>query len=145
MINRKQSLRDHPIIRCPERTQQTDRGTPHTEVCFQQSCCYASLLKSHLGTGAPPQIYRIYPKTFIKRNTSEGLFLMHLQHIVNITIRNLHHIWHNPVVVNALLSVRRVESRTGSKFRRMELTPMLWFQINRLIFVFCWILLWYLI
>ena len=31
MMNQKQSLRDHPMIRCPQNTQQTDGRTPHTE------------------------------------------------------------------------------------------------------------------
>ena len=53
MMNRKQSLKDHSMIRCPKNMQQTDRGTPHTEAWFQQSYCHASLLKLHFGTGAP--------------------------------------------------------------------------------------------
>ena len=31
MMKRSQSLRGHPIIRCPKNTQQIDRGTPHAE------------------------------------------------------------------------------------------------------------------
>ena len=54
MMNRKQFLRDHPMIRYLKNTQQTNKGTtPYIEAWFQQSCCCASLLKSHFGTGAP--------------------------------------------------------------------------------------------
>ena len=56
----KQSPRDHSIIRCPEDTQDTDKGALHAEVGYQQSC--KSL------------------KTLLKRNTSEGLLPMQLQH-----------------------------------------------------------------
>ena len=31
MMNSKQSLRDHPKIRYPKNTQQTDSGKPHVE------------------------------------------------------------------------------------------------------------------
>ena len=48
-----QSLRDHPVITCPKNPQQADRGTPHTEARFQQSCCNAPLLKSQFGMGIP--------------------------------------------------------------------------------------------
>ena len=53
MISLKQTLRDHPIMRCPKNKQKTDRWTPNAEVWFQQSCCYAPLLKSHFGMDYP--------------------------------------------------------------------------------------------
>ena len=80
IIHRKQIFRDHPMARCPENTQQTDRRTPHAEARFEQGCCYVSLLKSHFGMGAPTQIRHIYPKTLLKWSISDGLLPMHLQH-----------------------------------------------------------------
>ena len=53
MMNRKQYLRDHPLIRCPKNMQATDRETSPAESWFQKSCCYESLPKSHFGLGAP--------------------------------------------------------------------------------------------
>ena len=52
-MNRKQSFSEHLTIKCPKNTQKMERGTPHVEVQFQQSCCYASLLKSLFSMGAP--------------------------------------------------------------------------------------------
>ena len=46
MMKQKRFLRGHPIIRCPKNTWQIDRGKPDAEARFQQSCCYAPLLKS---------------------------------------------------------------------------------------------------
>ena len=79
-MNRKQSLRGHPIIRCLKNTQETDRETPHAEARFQQSYCYASLLKSLFRMGAPaPCRFAAYaPKTRLW-NASKGFLLMHLQ------------------------------------------------------------------
>ena len=53
MMKQKRFLRGHPIIRCPKNTWQIDRGKPDAEARFQQSCCYAPLLKSHCDIGAP--------------------------------------------------------------------------------------------
>ena len=50
---RKQPLRDHSMIKCTKNTQQINRGTPQAEAWFQQSSCYASLLKLLFGAGAP--------------------------------------------------------------------------------------------
>ena len=52
-MSRKQSFSEHLTIKCPKNTQRMERGTPHAEVQFQQSCCYASLLKSLFSMGAP--------------------------------------------------------------------------------------------
>ena len=53
MMNQKQSLRDHPMVRCLKNVQTTDRAVPPAEAWFQKSCYYASLLKSHFGLDTP--------------------------------------------------------------------------------------------
>ena len=74
MMNGEQSLRNHHVIKYPENTQKTDRGTSQAEERFQQTCCYAYFLKFHLSMGAPLQIHHLYPKMPLKQNTSKGCF-----------------------------------------------------------------------
>ena len=35
-MHQKESLRNHPIIRCPEDKQPTGSGAPYVEACFQE-------------------------------------------------------------------------------------------------------------
>ena len=73
-MNRKQSLRDHPIIKCLKNTQTTNRKTPPAEARFQQNYCYASLLKSHFGMGAPASCRFVYKSFTIRlRRKSNGV------------------------------------------------------------------------
>ena len=83
MMNWKQSLRHHPMIRCPKNTQQIDWRNFHAEAWFQQSCFYASLLKSHLVWVPPLDVDLLdMPQNAPKmEHLQECLLLpMHLQH-----------------------------------------------------------------
>ena len=85
-----ESSRDHPMIRCHKYIQQTDRGPSHTEAWFQQSCCYASLLKSHFGTSSPalcrPAAYSLkHSETGTPQRVASDAFATHSSLIWEIT------------------------------------------------------------
>ena len=80
MMNRKQSLRNKPMIKYHKNMQQTERRALHAVVQLKQRCCCVSLLKSHLSMGATPQIHHLYPKTPLKQNKSKELLPMHSKH-----------------------------------------------------------------
>ena len=87
---RKWSLRDHPMIKCTKNTQQINRGTPQAEAWFQQSSCYASLLKLLFGMGAPaPCRFSTYaqnpPKTKHLQMVGSDVFTTHSSLILQTT------------------------------------------------------------
>ena len=53
MMNRKQFLRDHPVIRCPKNKQQTDRGH-FTQKRDLSKAAVMHLYQNHTLAGVPP-------------------------------------------------------------------------------------------
>ena len=55
MMNRKQSLRDHLIIKCPKNTQQIDRKITHADAWFNQTAP-THLYSNHTSACVPPPL-----------------------------------------------------------------------------------------
>ena len=100
MMNRKQSLRDHPMIMCPKNTQTIVKGTPPAEAWFQQSCCCAPLLKSHFGMGAPaPCRFGAHAPEHSLNEKPPRCSLQCIYNTLIVNVRNLYFMWQNPVAV----------------------------------------------
>ena len=90
MTIRKQSLRDNPMIRYHENTQQLTGENLTQKRDFTQSCCYAYLLKSHflMGASSPYWISTYATKHSLNGTYPSGCFRCIYKALI-VNIKNL--------------------------------------------------------
>ena len=99
MMNRKQPLRDHPMIRCPNiRSKLTGEHFTKKHDSKLLLCIFIEISLRH-GWHNPLQIRRICSKKLLKSNTSKGLLAMPLHTTLIVNIRKLYLTWHHPEAV----------------------------------------------